>query len=90
LASDCRALESLGQELNTFTSVIPQIAQSGSPAHVLYGERDDAWSLESQNQMAADLSAPVTVIKGAGHCPNEDQPEVTVSEIVKFWNSVEA
>jgi pimeloyl-ACP methyl ester carboxylesterase len=90
LASDCRALESLGRELNTFTSVLPVIAESKLPAHVIYGDRDDAWPLAIQNQMALDLSAPVTVIKDAGHCPNEDQPEATVDAMVKFWKSISA
>lgn len=88
LASDCRALESLGQELNSFESVVPQIAESKLPAHVIYGVNDDAWSLEIQNQMAHDLSAKLSVIADAGHCPNEDQPEATVSAMVNFWNSL--
>jgi pimeloyl-ACP methyl ester carboxylesterase len=90
LASDCRALESLARELNTFESVIPEIAASKIPAHVIYGERDDAWSTATQDQMAADLSARLTVIKGAGHCPNEDQPEVTVRAMSNYWSSLNA
>jgi pimeloyl-ACP methyl ester carboxylesterase len=90
LASDCRALESLGKELNTFTSVLPVIAESKLPAHVIYGDRDDAWSFEVQDQMAKDLSAERTIVKDAGHCPNEDQPEVTVDAMVKFWRSISA
>lgn len=90
LASDCRALEKLGVELNSFATVIPQIAASRVPAHVIYGDSDDAWSFSAQDQMAADLSAPVTVIANAGHCPNEDQPEATVDAILKFWSSAEA
>jgi pimeloyl-ACP methyl ester carboxylesterase len=38
--------------------------------------------------MAAGLSAPVTVIKDAGHCPNEDQPEATAEVIAGFWSSL--
>jgi pimeloyl-ACP methyl ester carboxylesterase len=90
LASDCRALESLGKELNSFASVLPMIAASKLPSHVIYGDRDDAWSFEVQDQMARDLSAELTVIKDAGHCPNEDQPEATVEAMVKFWKSIEA
>ena len=85
LASDCRALESLGKELNTFETVVPLIAASKLPAHVIYGERDDAWSFEAQNQMAKDLSAGLTIIEDAGHCPNEDQPEATVNAMVNYW-----
>ena len=42
----------------------------------------------SPDQMASDLSAPVTVIKEAGHCPNEDQPEATAKAIADFWSSL--
>ena len=90
LASDCRALEKLGVQLNTFSTVVPEIAASKLPVHVIYGERDDAWSFAVQDQMAADLSAPVTIIKDAGHCPNEDQPEATVAALVGFWGSLKS
>jgi pimeloyl-ACP methyl ester carboxylesterase len=43
-----------------------------------------------QNQMALDLSAPITVIKNAGHCPNEDQPEKTDEFVADFWDVVSA
>ncbi|MEO0011574.1 MAG: hypothetical protein RIQ39_1163, partial [Actinomycetota bacterium] len=72
--------------LSTFTSVIPQVVATKIPSHVIYGESDDAWPLAMQDQMAKDLSAPVSVIKDAGHCPNEDQPESTVAAIADFWD----
>lgn len=88
LANDPRSLITQARELMTFTSVIPAIAESKIAAHVIYGENDDAWPLEMQDQMAADLSARLTIIKGAGHCPNEDQPEITAEVIADFWDSL--
>lgn len=88
LANDPLALTTMSQEISTFNSVIPAVAGSKIPAHVVYGESDDAWPLEMQDQMAADLSAPVTVIKDAGHCPNEDQPEATAKVLADFWDSL--
>ncbi|MEY3973326.1 MAG: hypothetical protein RJA71_638, partial [Actinomycetota bacterium] len=58
------------------------------PIHVIYGENDDAWPLAMQDQMAKDLSAPLTVIRNAGHCPNEDQPAETVKVLANFWSAL--
>jgi len=88
LANDPRSILKQAEDLSTFTSVIPEIAATKIAVHVIYGESDDAWPLEIQNHMAADLSAPVTVIKDAGHCPNEDQPESTAEAITQFWDSL--
>ncbi len=87
LANDPRWLLIQGETLMTFESVIPVIAATKVPVHVIYGEDDDAWPISMQNQMAADLSAPVSVIKNAGHCPNEDQPENAAEVIANFWDA---
>ena len=87
LANDPRWLLIQGKTLMTFKSVIPAIAATKVPVHVIYGEDDDAWPISMQDQMAADLSAPVTVIKNAGHCPNEDQPEKTAEVVAEFWDA---
>jgi pimeloyl-ACP methyl ester carboxylesterase len=86
LANDPHSIISQARDLATFTSVIPEVAATGISVHVIYGERDDAWPLSMQDQMAAELSAPVTVIASAGHCPNEDQPESTAKVIADFWD----
>jgi pimeloyl-ACP methyl ester carboxylesterase len=85
LASDMRALELLGAEITNFASVVAAIAATGVPSHVLYGEHDDAWPTSTQDQMAQDLLAALTVVADAGHCPNEDQPERTAEAIYRFW-----
>lgn len=86
LRSDKRSVETHAQVLSTFTSIVPEVAATKIPAYVIYGENDDAWPLEMQNEMAADLSAPVTVISEAGHCPNEDQPAATATAVADFWD----
>lgn len=86
LANDPRSLIVHAIELATFESVISEIAARKIPAHVVYGENDDAWPLAMQDQMAKDLSAQLTIIKDAGHCPNEDQPEAAAKAISDFWN----
>jgi pimeloyl-ACP methyl ester carboxylesterase len=68
--------------------IISELIATKVPIHVIYGENDDAWPLAMQDQMAKDLSAPRTIIKDAGHCPNEDQPEDTVKVLASFWSAL--
>jgi pimeloyl-ACP methyl ester carboxylesterase len=86
LASDMRSVLTHAKILATFASRTKEIAASGIAAHVIYGDGDDRWPLEMQDQMAEELSAPVSVVKDAGHCPNEDQPEATAKAIADFWD----
>jgi pimeloyl-ACP methyl ester carboxylesterase len=86
LASDMRSVLTHAKILATFASRTKEIAATGIAAHVIYGDGDDRWPLEMQDQMAEELSAPVSVIKDAGHCPNEDQPEATAKAIADFWD----
>jgi pimeloyl-ACP methyl ester carboxylesterase len=85
-ASDMRSVLTHAKILATFASRTKEIAATGIAAHVIYGDGDDRWPLEMQNQMADELSAPVTVIADAGHCPNEDQPATTAKAIADFWD----
>ena len=87
-ASDPRSLTDTSRLLLDTQSVIDELLATKIPAHVIYGENDDAWPLEMQDQMAKDLSAPRTIIKDAGHCPNEDQPEETVKVLTNFWSGL--
>lgn len=90
LASDMRSVLTHAEILATFPSRVEEIAATGISAHVIYGDGDDRWPLEMQDQMASDLSAPVTVITDAGHCPNEDQPVATAKAIADFWDATSA
>jgi len=55
------------------------------PFHAVYGEFDDAWTPAQQDEIAARIGAPVSVIKGCGHCPNEEDPAQTADVLVDFW-----
>ena len=87
-ASDPESLKGTSQLLIDTQPVIDELLATKIPAHVIYGENDDAWPLAMQDQMAKDLSAPRTIIKDAGHCPNEDQPEETVKVLTNFWSGL--
>lgn len=84
-ASDKNALLGHANHLMHDESMTAAVAATGIAAQVVFGENDDAWPLEMQRQMAAELGAPVSVIANAGHCPNEDQPAVTADVLVGFW-----
>lgn len=85
IASDADSTMIYRDHLREQESLINKIASHGLPAHVIYGEKDDAWPLEEQNQMARDLSAALSVLPGCGHCPNEDNPPLTADSLVAFW-----
>jgi len=87
-ASDPLSTKTMALHLMNRQPLISEIVATQIPVHVVYGENDDAWPLEMQDQMAKDLSAPRTIIKDAGHCPNEDQPEETVKVLTNFWSSL--
>lgn len=87
-ASDPNSTRTMAEHLQGAQSLISEIAALKIPVHVIYGETDDAWPLSAQDQMARDLSAPRTIIKNAGHCPNEDQPEETVKALANFWSAL--
>ena len=85
--SDPRSVITHARHLMTEASCVPQVRQTGVPVHVVYGEHDDAWPLALQDEMAAQLQAPVSVIPGAGHSPNEDAPEYTAAVLTAFWDA---
>lgn len=89
-SSDPRSTKTMAHYLLEADSVIPEIYATRIPVHVVYGENDDAWPLKLQDQMAKDLHADLTIIKGAGHCPNEDKPEETARVLANFWRSVKS
>jgi len=63
---------------------------SSAPVLVLYGENDDAWPPEVQDQMARRLGAERVCIPAAAHSPAVEAPETTASTLTAFWNSAEA
>jgi pimeloyl-ACP methyl ester carboxylesterase len=87
-ASDPRSTTTMARHLQNAQALTQELVATKIPVHVVYGENDDAWPLAMQDQMAKDLSAPLTVISAAGHCPNEDQPEDTARVLASFWSAL--
>ncbi|MER6087162.1 alpha/beta fold hydrolase [Streptomyces bluensis] len=79
-----------GRQLCTEPDRVAELAALRLPVHVLSGERDDTWPLPLLDDMAVRLHAHRTVIQGAEHSPNADQPEATARAFVEFWDSMTA
>jgi pimeloyl-ACP methyl ester carboxylesterase len=88
IASDGLSTAAQGDLLVNQPSLVEEIAQLKIPTHVIYGENDDAWPIPDQNRMANELGAEVSVLANCGHCPNEDNPELTSRELTMFWDQV--
>ncbi len=68
---------------------VDELASTPVPVLVIFGENDDVWSPQVQEEMARRLNAPIAIIKNAGHTPNEDQPEATAGAMLRFWDIAE-
>jgi pimeloyl-ACP methyl ester carboxylesterase len=62
-----------------------ELAKTGLPLLVAYGESDDTWSPAEQSRMAGRLGARDEVIRGAGHSPAVEQPHATAALLTEFW-----
>lgn len=65
------------------------LAKADVPVFVLYGENDDAWPTEVQEDMAALLGARRECIPGAAHSPAVEAPATTAHALTDFWDAAE-
>ncbi|RMB87543.1 alpha/beta fold hydrolase [Streptomyces shenzhenensis] len=75
-----------GSQLCTEPDRVGELAAVGLPFHVLSGATDDTWPVPLLDDMAVRLRARRTVIEGAEHSPNTDQPLPTARAIADFWD----
>jgi pimeloyl-ACP methyl ester carboxylesterase len=75
-----------GRQLCTEPDRVAELAAVGLPFHVLSGVRDDTWPLPLLDDMAVRLGARRTVVDGAEHSPNCDQPLATARALADFWD----
>jgi pimeloyl-ACP methyl ester carboxylesterase len=71
------------------TDALAGVVARRLPAHVVYGENDDAWPPAVQDLMAKRLGVQRTCIPGAAHSPSIDAPVTTASTLTSFWNAAE-
>ncbi|MFF4601630.1 alpha/beta fold hydrolase [Streptomyces sp. NPDC001339] len=66
---------------------VAELARTGLATHVISGAVDYAWPVPWLDAMAERLSAHRTVIQGAEHSPNAEQPERTAKALTAFWTT---
>jgi pimeloyl-ACP methyl ester carboxylesterase len=77
-----------GRQLCTEPDRVAELAAVPLPFHVLSGALDDTWPVTLLDEMAVRLRARRTVVEGAEHSPNTDQPLTTARAIADFWDRV--
>ncbi|EPD55156.1 alpha/beta fold hydrolase [Streptomyces sp. HGB0020] len=79
-----------GRQLCTEPDRVAELAATALPFHVLSGSRDDTWPVPLLDDMALRLRAHRTVVQGAEHSPNTDQPRATARAFADFWDRITA
>ncbi|MFJ7342188.1 alpha/beta fold hydrolase [Streptomyces sp. NPDC101110] len=77
-----------GRQLCTEPDRVAELAAVPLPFHVLSGAHDDTWPLAILDDMARRLDARRTVVTGAEHSPNADQPLPTAHALADFWDGL--
>ncbi|MBE4740977.1 MULTISPECIES: alpha/beta fold hydrolase [Streptomyces] len=86
LATQPAQLIATGRQLCAEPDRVAELAAVGLPKHVISGERDDTWPIPVLDDMAVRLRAHRTVVRGAEHSPNTDQPQATADALIGFWD----
>ncbi|MGC0329675.1 pimeloyl-ACP methyl ester carboxylesterase [Streptomyces sp. SAI-170] len=75
-----------GRQLCSEPDRVAELAALPLPFHVLSGSFDDTWPVPLLDEMAVRLHAHRTVVEGAEHSPNVDQPLRTAEALADFWD----
>lgn len=89
LANNPSGLVAMARDLLSTEDRTAELAERKIPTFVLYGEDDDAWPAEVQEEMAAALRATRSCIPGAAHSPAVEAPATTAEALTDFWNATE-
>ncbi|WNM30082.1 alpha/beta hydrolase [Streptomyces sp. Li-HN-5-11] len=76
-----------GRQLCVEPDRVAELAAVPLPFHVLSGSLDDTWPVSLLDEMALRLGARRTVVEGAEHSPNCEQPLATARALADFWDS---
>ncbi|GAA2697522.1 MULTISPECIES: alpha/beta fold hydrolase [Actinosynnema] len=91
LRSGTAAMLGMGEGLRVEPDLVAKLARalrvSGTPALVVCGDLDDAWSPIAQRDMAERLDADFGVLPGVGHSPNTEAPEELLGVLLPTWRS---
>lgn len=67
---------------------VAEVAATGLPVWVGYGELDDAWPLTTQADMARRLGTEPVVLPGIGHSPGVEDPEALAAAWLPFLTTL--
>ncbi|MCF6526536.1 alpha/beta fold hydrolase [Streptomyces sp. JJ36] len=87
LANVPEQLVATGRQLIAEPDRTAELATLPLPLHVLSGERDYAWPPALMDDLARRTGARRTVIAGAEHSPNAEQPEETAEALAAAWSA---
>jgi len=79
------ALTVMGEELLAAPDEVDALAAAKVPTLVTFGDGDDAWPPDLQQQMADRLGAEAVCIPDALHSPACEQPDAFVDVLLNFW-----
>jgi pimeloyl-ACP methyl ester carboxylesterase len=89
LGNSPAGLVAMARGLLTADDRTEELAKLDIPVFVLYGENDDAWPPDVQEDMAAALHARRECIPGAAHSPAVEAPATTAHALTDFWDTAE-
>ncbi|MGV9990419.1 alpha/beta fold hydrolase [Streptomyces sp. NPDC003374] len=78
-----------GRQLCVEPDRVDELAAVPLPFHVLSGALDDTWPVSLLDDMARRLNARRTVVAGAEHSPNCEQPSATARALAGFWDTTD-
>src|SRR3954452_22321650 len=90
LRNTAAGLRGMATAMTTEPDRVAELAATGVPLLVAHGVADDAWTPDSQAEMAKRLGARREVIGGGGHSPAGEEPDRTMQVLLDFWRSVAA
>ena len=90
LSNDPTGLVLMARHILTAPDRTAELARAQIPMLVLYGENDNSWSPDTQEDMARRLGARRVCIPGAEHSPAVEAPATTAAALTQFWDAAEA
>jgi pimeloyl-ACP methyl ester carboxylesterase len=90
LANSPVGLLAMAEALTSEPDRVEELAATGVPVLVTYGEGDDAWHPELQAGMAQRLAAQHVVIADALHSAAVENPDATVAALTSFFKAVDS
>lgn len=87
ITSSAHALEFMGRTMLTEPDRVANLKDTGVPTLVMYGRDDNAWSPESQSDMALRLGSREVIIEGALHSPAIENPTDSATALADFWDT---